>query len=390
MKTLYLDCSMGAAGDMLSAALLALHPAPETVLDKIRAMALPGVRVALLPMTSGGLAGWHYEVTIDGEDEEEGRSHHHHSRHLGDVERIIRESGLDEAVIDDALGVYRLLAEAESAVHGEPMEHIHFHEVGSLDAIADICTVSLLVHELGAEEILASPVHVGSGTVRCAHGLLPVPAPATAKLLAGVPVYGGEIEGELCTPTGAALLKYYCKGFGAMPPMTVEITGCGVGRKSFPRPNCLRAFLGERGADAVELRCNVDDMSGEDIGHALQALMDAGALDAWWQPIGMKKNRPGMLLSLLCRPEDRDRMTELLFRHTTSIGVRETLCSRTVLRRHGETVQTPFGPVHRKISEGCGVRRVKLEYDDQAALAEKTGMTLPELRKALRLDEDEG
>lgn len=389
MKTIYLDCSMGAAGDMLSAALLSLHPAPETVLSQIRAMALPGVRAELLPMTSGGLAGWHYEVTVDGEDEEEGRSHLHHGRHLGDVEEIIRQSPLPEKVRADAIGVFRLLAEAESAVHGEPLEHIHFHEVGSLDAIADICTASLALYELGAEEIIASPVHVGSGTVRCAHGLLPVPAPATAELLKGVPVYGGEIQGELCTPTGAALLKYYCKGFGPMLPMTVETTGCGVGRKVFPRPNCLLAYLGEREVQAVELCCNVDDMSGEDVGHALQALMDAGALDAWWQPIGMKKSRPGMLLSVLCRPEDRDRILELLFRHTTTIGVRETLCRRTVLRRHGETVETPFGPVRWKISEGCGVRRAKPEYEDLSALAEQTGMTLPELRAALRLEEGE-
>jgi len=389
MKLLYLDCSMGAAGDMLAAALLALHPAPEAALEKIRAMALPGVKVALLPMKSRGLAGWHFAVTVDGEDEEDGRSHPHHGRHLGDVEQIIRAGGLDGAVCEDALGVYRLLAEAESAVHGEPMGHIHFHEVGSLDAIADICTVSLLVHELGAERILASPVHVGSGTVRCAHGLLPVPAPATARLLTGVPIYGGEIEGELCTPTGAALLKYFCRSFGPLPPMTAEAVGCGIGRKEFARPNCLRAILGESAEQAVELRCNVDDMTGESVGHALTALMAAGALDAWWQPIGMKKSRPGLLLCVLCRPEDRGRMLELLFRHTTTIGVRETLCSRTVLRRRGETVETDFGPLRVKISEGCGVRRVKAEHDDLAELAEKTGLTLPELERALRLGEED-
>lgn len=391
MKTLYLDCSMGAAGDMLSAALLMLHPAPETVLDRIRGMALPGVTVALQPMTNLGVAGMHYQVDVDGAEESEGNAHHgqHHGRHLGDVEKIIRESGLPDAVIEDAVGVYRLLAEAESAVHGVTMEQIHFHEVGTLDAIVDISTVCLLMHELGVEQILASPVHVGSGTVRCAHGVLPVPAPATARLLTGVPIYGGEIEGELCTPTGAALLKYFAKGFAPLPPMRVEHIGCGIGRRQFPRANCLRAFLGQTGEQAVELRCNVDDMSGEAIGHALQALMDAGALDAWWQPIGMKKSRPGMLLSLLCRPEDRERMLELLFRHTGTIGVRETLCSRTVLRRHGETLETPFGPVRLKVSEGCGVRRVKAEYEDLAALAKETGLTLPELKAMLRLDEED-
>ena len=387
MKILYLDCGMGAAGDMLSAALLQLHPAPEAALDKIRAMALPGVAIALEERSTGGVAGAHLRVTVDGAEEggvppaEPGR-HRRHVR-LGDVEEILRGSGLDAAVVEDAVAVYRLLAEAESAVHGQPVDQIHFHEVGTLDAIVDVSTVCLLLHELQPDLICASPVHVGFGTVRCAHGELPVPAPATALLLQGVPSYGGEIRGELCTPTGAALLKHFAKRFGAQPAMTVEKIGCGVGTKEFSRPNCLRAFLGEAEETAVELQCNVDDMSGEAVGAALEKLMAAGALDVNWRSVGMKKSRPGLLLTVLCREADRERMLELLFRHTSTIGVRETLCRRYVLRRREETRQTAWGPVRFKVSEGCGVRRVKPEADDLAALSEQTGWSFDELSRAL-------
>ena len=385
MRILYLDCGMGAAGDMLCAALLQLHPAPETVLAKIRAMALPGVEVTLEERSSCGVAGAHYRVTVDGAEEEDvppaepGRHH----VHLSDVEGILRGSGLDAAAIEDAVAVYRLLAGAESAVHGRPIEQLHFHEVGTLDAIVDVATACLLLHELKIDLICASPVHVGSGTVRCAHGELPVPAPATAKLLEGVPSYGGEIRGELCTPTGAALLKHFVKSWGAQPAMRVEAIGCGVGSKEFPRANCLRAFLGEAEETAVELLCNVDDMSGEAVGAALETLMAAGALDVSWQSVGMKKSRPGLRLTVLCREADRDRMLELLFRHTSTIGVRETLCRRYVLRRREETVETAFGPVRFKISEGYGARRVKPEADDLAALSEKTGLSFDELSRKL-------
>ena len=379
-----MDCGMGAAGDMLCAALLQLHPAPETALDKIRAMALPGVAVTLEERSSCGVTGLHCRVTVDGA--EEGAPHaahgHHHVR-LSDVEGILRGSGLDAAVIEDAVAVYRLLAGAESAVHGCPIEQLHFHEVGTLDAIVDVATACLLLHELKIDLICASPVHVGSGTVRCAHGELPVPAPATAKLLEGVPSYGGEIRGELCTPTGAALLKYFVKSYGPQPAMRVEAIGCGVGSKEFPRANCLRAFLGEAEETAVELLCNVDDMSGEAVGAALETLMAAGALDVSWQSVGMKKSRPGLRLTVLCREADRDRMLELLFRHTSTIGVRETLCRRYVLRRREETVETAFGPVRFKISEGYGARRVKPEADDLAALSEKTGLSFDELSRKL-------
>lgn len=245
MKTLYLDLSMGASGDMLSAALFQLVPEPEPLLAQINSLGLPGVEARLLPAEKCGIQGLHYQVLIHGLEEQE--HHKHHGHHLHDIEHILATAGLPEAVREDALAVYRLLAQAESRVHGCSVEEIHFHEVGQLDAIMDIVTVCLLIHALKPERICASAVHVGCGTVRCAHGILPVPAPATAELLKGIPCYTGEIRGELCTPTGAALLRHFVTGFGPMPVLRVEHIGYGMGSKDFPQVNCLRASLGESG-----------------------------------------------------------------------------------------------------------------------------------------------
>lgn len=259
-----------------------------------------------------------------------------------------------------------------------------------MDAVADVTAVCLLMHRLSPDRVLASPVHVGSGSVRCAHGILPVPAPATAELLRGVPICGGEISGELCTPTGAALLKHFVSDFRELPVLRLEAVGYGMGKKDFARANCVRALLGEtqeQAQEVLELRCNLDDMSGEAIGLALDRLLEAGALDVFTLPIGMKKSRPGVLLTVLCRPEDREALIRALFRHTTTLGVRETLCGRAVLTRRMETVQTAFGPVRRKLAEGFGIRRTKYEYDDLARIAHASGLALDELLRRLPPDE---
>ena len=379
MKTLYFDLSMGAAGDMLAAALFQLVPEPERLLARINGLGLPGVEVQLVPAEKCGIQGLRYEVLVHGQEEQE--HHEHHGHHLHDIEAILAGSALPEAVRADALAVYRLLAQAESKAHGCPVEEIHFHEVGQLDAIVDIVTVCLLMDVLKPELVCASPVHVGSGTVRCAHGVLPVPAPATAELLKGIPCYSGEIRGELCTPTGAALLRHFVKDFGPMPEMRVEHLGNGMGSKDFPQANCLRASLGESGETVVELCCNVDDMSGEAIGYALEQFMAAGALDAFWQSVGMKKSRPGTLLTVLCKPEDRERMLRQVFRLTSTLGIRESLCRRYILRREKGYVETPYGPVGIKQARGYGVERAKPEYEDLKALAEAAGCSLDEARR---------
>lgn len=404
MRTLYLDCGMGAAGDMLSAALLELLPQPQAFIDQLNALGIPGVTYRRDSAVKCGITGTHLTVIVNGQVEGETHHHdhghdheHHHDHHhdhghhhhsgMHEIGHIIDDLPVPESVRADIRAVYALIAQAESHAHGVPVTEIHFHEVGTMDAVADVTAVCLLLHELAPEQILASPVHVGSGHVHCAHGILPVPAPATAYILRDVPIYGGSVEGELCTPTGAALLKHFVSRFGEMPPLRTQAIGYGMGRKDFPRANCVRALLGETdepGGAIAELRCNLDDMTAEDIAFAQERLLEAGALDVFTQAIGMKKGRPGTLLSVLCREEDRENMAELLLRHTTTLGVRETLCRRYTLCRTEETVDTPFGPVGRKLSQGFGVRREKWEYEDLARIAREQNLTLSQLREILK------
>ena len=386
MKTLYLDCGMGAAGDMLTAALLELLPDKGTFVEELNALGIPGVRFTAEACEKCGITGTHMKVTVHGEEEETDHTHHHHHGSMGDIRGIVSGLPIPTMVKLDILSVYEEIAQAESHVHGVPVEHIHFHEVGTMDAIADVTAVCLLMHRLAPDKIVVSPVHVGSGQVRCAHGILPVPAPATAYLLRDIPIYGGAIAGELCTPTGAALLKYFATAFGDMPVMKVRSIGYGMGKKDFPQANCIRAMLGDAedpGDRIVELRCNVDDMTGEAIGFALERLLDGGALDVFTVPIGMKKSRPGVLITVLSREDRKDAMVGLLLKHTTTLGVREYPCQRYTLSRTTQTVNTPYGPVRRKVSSGYGVRREKLEYDDLAKIAREQELSIAELLKKI-------
>ena len=386
MRTLYLDCGMGAAGDMLTAALLELLPDRDAFVEELNALGIPGVGFSAEKCEKCGILGTHMAVTVHGEEESD---HPHHHGHLGDIRGIVSGLPIPTMVKLDILSVYEEIAQAESHIHGVPVEQIHFHEVGTMDAIADVTAVCLLLHRLAPDKIIVSPVHVGSGQVRCAHGILPVPAPATAYLLRGIPIYGGSIAGELCTPTGAALIKHFATEFGEMPVMTVSAIGYGMGKKDFPRANCVRALLGESEDPAdviVELRCNVDDMTGEAIGFALEQLLGSGALDAFTVPIGMKKSRPGVLITVLCREDRKDTMIRLLLKHTTTLGVREFPCQRYTLNRTVETVDTPYGPIRKKVSSGYGVRREKYEYEDLSKIAREQGLSIVELLEKIRPD----
>lgn len=401
MKTLYLDCSMGAAGDMLAAALLELLPDPDAFVAELNALAIPDVKFSREASVKCGITGTHLQVTVHGEEEgahdhhhahshdhhDHAHSHHHHAS-LHDIEHIVRgHLSLPTTVADNVMAVYRLIADAESKAHGKSVSEIHFHEVGTMDAIADITAVCLLMHRLAPDEIIVSPVHVGSGQVHCAHGILPVPAPATATILQDVPIYGGSIQGELCTPTGAALLKHFADSFGGMPVMRTSAIGYGMGKKDFPAANCVRALLGERSAasdDVIELCCNIDDMTGEAIGYAFDKLFAAGALDVYTIPIGMKKSRPGHLLHVICREAEKDALVRALFAHTTTIGIRENRFRRYTLDRHIETIETSDGPVRRKCSKGYGVSREKFEHDDLARIADAHGLNLREAEARIR------
>lgn len=402
MKTLYLDCGMGAAGDMLTAALLELLPDPDGFVDELNALGIPGVQYRREASVKCGITGTHMSVTVNGvEESDHAHAHHHDHEHthehehtnehehtphqhssLHRIRHIISGLHLPEAVQHNAKAVYGLIAEAESRAHNVPVTEIHFHEVGTMDAVADVVAVCLLMDRLAPERVIVSPIHVGSGHVHCAHGILPVPAPATAYILQGLPIYGGSVKGELCTPTGAALLKHFATEFGKMTVMRVGAIGYGMGKKDFPAANCVRSMLGEAGESShtvCQLSCNVDDMTAEAISFSMDRLFDAGALEVYTTPAGMKKSRPGTLICALCPEAAREAVVEAMLRHTTTIGIRESLCRRYVLERHIESIETPYGVVRRKDSCGYGVTRSKYEYDDLARIAEERRISLSEV-----------
>lgn len=397
MKALYFNCSMGAAGDMLTAALLDLLPDPEGFVREFNNLGIPHVKMTTELGESSGVKGRRVHILVDGEEEGQALSPHHEHHHhmtMDSITSIISSLPLDQEVREDVLAVYSSIALAESKVHGCTVEEVHLHEVGALDAIADITAVCMLMHRLDPDRVFSSHIHVGCGTVHCAHGELPVPAPATAELLKGIPTYSQGIEGELCTPTGAALLKYFVDDFDSPLPFknvhSIESTysiGCGLGSKELfhsispydiPIANCLSVFSGEfpehKIGYASEICCNLDDMTGEEIGFVLELLLEKGALDAYTVPIGMKKSRPGVMLCCICDPDDDDELSELILRHTSTLGVRIHHLRRITLPRSIESVETPLGTVYVKISEG----KSKPEYDDLARIAKRGDLTLRE------------
>ncbi|MDR2044190.1 MAG: nickel pincer cofactor biosynthesis protein LarC [Clostridium sp.] len=455
MKILYLECNMGAAGDMLMGALLDVFPAKEDFLQRLNAAGIPDVSVKAETSVKCGIYGTHVRVDIKGQEEvgedvalehrhgfphdhrEEGHGHHDQDpaacreprihparprapseephahphvrqgaaahRHAGirEILEIIDSLRVPPGVKEDAKGVYRLIAEAESKVHGKPVAEVHFHEVGMMDALADLVGCILLLRELNVEKVIVSPVNVGFGQVKCAHGILPVPAPATALLLAGVPCYAGNVEGELCTPTGAALLRYFADSYSRLPQMKVEKIGYGMGKKDFPAANCVRAILGEAvpgqdGAvaepgeavpvwnEVTELCCNLDDMTPEALGYAMEVFLNEGALDVYTAAIGMKKSRPGTLLTILCRTRDESRMTQLLFRHTTTLGIRTRRCGRKLLDRTQRKAENSYGSVRIKEASGYGVKREKMEYEDLKAVADRHKLSFYEAADLFR------
>ena len=430
MRTLYIECNMGAAGDMMMAALLELHPDGDRFVEKFNELGIPGVKLEKEHSVKCGITGTHMKVTVNGEEEESvdvtvdehvhchEYSHHeqkHHHEHMGkhgchehinnhehfnhehnhthhhtslhDIEHIIRDIKISECVKEHAISVYKLIAEAEGKAHGKTIEQIHFHEVGTMDAVADVVGVCMLIDELSVDKIIASPIHVGSGNVKCAHGILPVPAPATAYILKNVPIYGGSINGELCTPTGAALLKHFVDEFSSMPVMRIEKIGYGMGKKDFEIANCVRAMIGtcdNAMDDIVELCCNLDDMTGEKIGFVTELLMEQGALDVYTTAIGMKKNRPGIMLTCMCKKEDKSKFLNIIFQHTTTLGVREYICNRYKLERSIEIVDTKYGQIREKMAVGYGVMKKKLEYNDLARIAKEQNKTIDEIENELK------
>ena len=457
MRTLYIDCGMGAAGDMLTAALLELIEDQDQFLEELNNIGIPNAEITKEKAMKCGIKGTHMTVRVMGVEEDEhmhehGHDHehhhdhdhehehhhdhdhehehhhdhdhehehhhehdheheHHHDHHhehshhhssMADISEIIDKLKVSDKVKNDVKSIYSLIAEAESYAHDKPVSEIHFHEVGTMDAVCDVTAVCMLMEKLKVDKVVASDIHVGSGEVRCAHGILPVPAPATAYILRDCPIYGGAIKGELCTPTGAAILKYFVSEFGKMPVMKVSKIGYGMGKKDFEKANCVRVLLGtedkaedrnreisgafnetEMNNSIIQLDCNVDDMTAEEIGFAMERLLEEGALEVFTIPVGMKKNRPGNLICVLCNYGDKDRIIETIFKNTTTIGIREEVKKRYTLERSINKIDTEYGTIREKVSSGYGVVRTKYEYDDISRIAREQGLSLYEVRKKI-------
>ena len=408
MRTLYLDCSMGAAGNILAGALYELLNDTEKIdfIKQINNIGLLKTVISVEKVEKCGIFGTYIDVSVDGIKEEhlfDKEPHHHNINHIdkhnhnhthhhtsfqeivNKIVDIINSLKIEDKIKKDIVAIYNLIAEAESNVHGVDVTEVHFHEVGMIDAIADITAVCILIDKLKIEQIIASPINVGGGHVNCSHGILPVPAPATASILKGIPIYNGDIKEELCTPTGAALLKYFVTDFTDMPVMKVEKIGYGMGKKNFVYANCVRAMLGslQQTSNIIELKCNIDDITPERIGFAIEVLFNAGALEVYTTNVCMKKSRPGIVLCVMCNKEIEDKIVNLIFKHTTTIGIRRNISYRYVLNRKTEQIQTVFGPIRKKISEGYGVTRIKYEYDDISKIAQEQNLSIDEVIKKI-------
>lgn len=384
MRCGYFDCFGGVAGDMVLGALVDAGLSFDVLRDVIARLRLPDVALDVTRVRRGALAATQVRVLV-------GPAARHGHRHLPDILDLIAAAELPAAAADRATRIFHRLAEAEARVHGIPVEKVHFHEVGAADAIVDIVGACVGLETLGLERITCSPLPPGSGSVRCEHGILPVPAPATLELLRGVPLATCDATGEMTTPTGAALMTTLAAEFGQLPPLRVDAIGYGAGTRDTPeRPNVLRLLVGELAADehaeadsVVVLEANMDDATGQAVAYAVGRLLEAGALDAYSVPITMKKGRPGLLVTVLARPGDVPALEALLFAETTTLGIRRHLCQRHCLAREHVTVTTPFGPIRVKIGRRAGqVARAWPEYEDCAAAARAAGQSLRAVQEA--------
>ncbi|MEW5981921.1 MAG: nickel pincer cofactor biosynthesis protein LarC [Acidobacteriota bacterium] len=379
-KVLYLDCSSGASGDMLLGALLDLGLPLDHLREALGDLLLSGAAIDAHRVLRSGISATCFTVVEPEPGPEASHRHRPHHRSLDDVERLIGLSALEPAVRERARALYRKLAEVEAAVHGVPIDRIHFHEVGALDSVVDIVGATWGIARLGIDRVVASPLNVGGGSVETAHGRLSVPAPATIRLLEGVPIYSDGPALELVTPTGALLVASHAVAYGALPPMVVRNVGYGAGTRDVAgRPNVLRAIVGEEGETGdhhrvVALDCNIDDMNPQLYGLLMDRLYAAGALDVFYVPAYMKKNRPGTLVTVIAPPSRREALASLLFAETTTIGVRYRELDRECLAREVVTVETCYGPVRFKLARRAGtIVNVAPEFDDCVRLASERG-----------------
>jgi pyridinium-3,5-bisthiocarboxylic acid mononucleotide nickel chelatase len=386
MKLAYFDCFSGISGDMTLGALVDAGCSADLLRSELKSLQVPGWTLTTEKVWKNGMAATH--VCVQTEDQQKHRS-------LSTILEILTNSRLAPPVRERASRIFQKLGEAEAHVHDAPLEKVHFHEVGAVDAIVDIVGSCIGFHALGIERFACSPLNVGGGTAKMAHGLLPVPAPATARLLQGAPTFSNGVQRELVTPTGAAIVATLCDFFGPQPPMTVSAIGYGAGTADLEeQPNVVRIMIGES-VDKVStasdeeisiIEANLDDMNPQIYGYVLEKALSAGALDVYTTALQMKKNRPGTLLTILCRPEDTGTLMSLVFAETTTFGVRTHRAQRRALPREWVKVSTGFGSVRIKLSRSNGhILHVTPEYDDCRKLAVENHVPLQQvISEALR------
>jgi uncharacterized protein (TIGR00299 family) protein len=384
MKTLYFDCFAGASGDMILGAMVAAGVDPEALKNEMAKLNVDGFKLEFQTVDRSGLSATYARVhTV----------HEHKHRHLSDIVKIIDDAQLSPGVKQLAKQIFERLAQAEARVHNEPVDHVHFHEVGALDAIIDVVGAAICFEQLGIERFVSSPLHVGSGMVEMAHGRFPIPPPAVTELLEGVPFYSGEIKGELLTPTGAAIITTVCEEYGPTPAMQLNATGYGAGTREYEKfPNVLRIMVGEsqglRSDDETlwMLETNVDDASPQIIGHIMDKAFEQGALDCYFTPVQMKKNRPGVLLSLLCSDDKKEALLNLLFTETTTLGVRAFEVQRRALARSITRVKTQYGEIDVKVARLNGrVVNETPEFEQCKQAAATAGVPLKVVENAVRV-----
>jgi uncharacterized protein (TIGR00299 family) protein len=386
MKIAYFDCFAGASGDMILGALMDAGLSPETLKTELAKLDLTHYDLELKKVVKRGLGGSQAVVIVDQE-------HHHHHRHLSHIEEIIKTSTLDELVKQKSVQIFRRLAEAEAKVHRTTIENIHFHEVGAMDAIIDVVGAVAGLKAMGIQKIYCSPLHLGTGTVECAHGTLPVPAPATAELVKGFPVYSTGVPGELLTPTGAAILTTLASDFGPMPAMSVECLGYGAGTADPPIPNLLRVSIGETAENVADcemeqvavIETNIDDMNPQMYDYLIQKILKMGAMDIYLSPVQMKKNRAGTLLTIICQPQRVDEFSDFLLRETTTIGLRWRIDNRIKAHRTIQAIKTQYGPINFKVAKiGHRTINVAPEYEDCKRAALENGIPLKQVMEDVR------
>ncbi|HVH57083.1 MAG TPA: nickel pincer cofactor biosynthesis protein LarC [Vicinamibacterales bacterium] len=387
-KTLYFDCFSGASGDMILGALLDLGLPIDDLRAALGSLSAELGEVTATRVLRSGISATKFHAQPDHREHSPQHHHHAHDHHsLKEINALIARSALSPAAKDRAVHLFERLAEAEAAIHEIPVERIHLHEVGAIDSIVDIVGAVHGLEQLRADRIVSSPLNVGGGTVNCAHGVFPVPAPATARLLSGVPVYSGDVQMELVTPTGALIVTGYAESFGPMPPMTIAAIGYGAGDRDPERhPNVMRMIVGDSAIAAhshgvVEIVCEIDDMNPQLFGPLMDQLHQGGALDVFYAPVQMKKNRPGTLVTVLARPEDREKLSGILFSETTTIGVRYQEMMRECLERELLTVETPVGPVRFKVARRAGrVMNASPEFEDCAKIASEKQLPVKDVQ----------